>query len=179
MQHKKRRVSDIPGLEDFFEYYVTTDGKIYSMKGKTPREIKQVYLTRKGSYRIVKLSNRGKVRNFYVHRLVAQLFILNPNQSWGVEHINGDLDDNHVSNLRWIGKRISKDSDELDTERIFLGKEISDYIKQVHEASLIKGINVPAEIDFFHGMINQALEEYINRYGLRKIMYGLQNTNSV
>lgn len=175
MEMRPRRVSEISGFEDYFEYFVTTDGEVYSMKGKSKRKIKETYLTREGSYKIVKLSNRGKVRNFYVHRLVAQLYILNPDDCWGVEHINGNLNDNHVSNLRWIGRKIDKNSNELNTDRIYLGREISDYIKLVHKASLMKGINVPAEVDFFQGMINEALEEYINRYGLRKIMYSLQS----
>jgi len=43
----------------------------------------------------------------YVHRLVAQHFIDNPNDFRYVTHIDGDLSNNHVDNLEWIpgGKR--------------------------------------------------------------------------
>ena len=174
-----RKVSEIPGMEDYDAYFVTISGEVYSTKHNKIRKIKPGFLTNKNSYQIVKLSDgRGNVKNFYVHRLVAQLFILNPNKSWGVEHINGDLTDNSVDNLRWIGKRISKDSDELDTDRIYLGREISDMIKLVHKASIQKGIPVPGEIEFFNGMINESLEEFVNRYGLRKTMYQMQNSAS-
>jgi hypothetical protein len=75
-----------------------------------------------------------------------------------------------------MGRKISKDSDELDSERIYLGKEVSDYIKLVHHASVHKGIPIPGELDFFHGVINQALEDYVNTFGLKKTMYLLENS---
>jgi hypothetical protein len=174
-----RKVSEIPGMQDYYAYSVSVSGEVYSTKHRSIRRIKPGFLTDKNSYQIVKLSDgKGNVKNFYLHRLVAQLYILNPNHSWGVEHINGDLTDNSVDNLRWIGRRISKDSDELDSDRIYLGREISDYIKLVHKASLQKGIPVPGEIEFFNGMINESLEEFINRYGLRKTIYQIQNSHT-
>lgn len=174
-----RKVSEIKGMEEYDDYFVTVKGEVYSTKFNKIRKLTPGYLTTKGSYQIIRLTNKkGKVKNFYIHRLVAQLFLVNVNESWAVEHINGDLEDNSLENLRWMGRKISKDSDELDSDRIYLGKEVSDYIKLVHHASIQKGINVPGELDFFQGMINQALEEYINRYGLKKIIYQLENSSS-
>ena len=40
----------------------------------------------------------------YVHRLVAQNFMENPNQLRFVEHIDGDRENNHVDNLQWTAK---------------------------------------------------------------------------
>jgi hypothetical protein len=172
-----RKVSEIEGLEDYEDYFVTIKGEVYSSKYNKIRKLKPSYLTTKGSYQIVRLCDgKGKVKNFYIHRLVAQLFLINVNESWAVEHINGNLEDNSVENLRWMGRKISKDSDELDTDKIYLGKEISDYIKLVHHASVHKGIPVPGKLEFFHGVINQALEDYVNRFGLKKTMYLLENS---
>ena len=38
----------------------------------------------------------------YVHRLVAQTWIPNPNYYREVNHINGNKDDNSVENLEWV-----------------------------------------------------------------------------
>ena len=177
MKITSRKVSEIEGLEEYKDYFVTVDGDVYSSKFNKIRKLKQGYLTTKGSYQIIRLCNgKGKVKNFYINRLIAQLFLINVNESWAVEHINGNLEDNYVKNLRWMGRKISKDSDELDSERIYLGKEVSDYIKLVHHAAIQKGIKVPEKLDFFQGVINQALEDYVNTFGLKKTMYQIENS---
>src|SRR5688572_14449095 len=38
---------------------------------------------------------------FSVHRLVAQVFIDNPNNKLNVDHIDNDISNNHFNNLRW------------------------------------------------------------------------------
>ena len=40
----------------------------------------------------------------YVHRLVAEAFIPNPNNLSDVDHIDCNKSNNHVSNLRWVSR---------------------------------------------------------------------------
>ena len=41
----------------------------------------------------------------YVHRLVAETFIPNPDNKPEVDHINTDRCDNDVNNLRWVTRK--------------------------------------------------------------------------
>lgn len=86
-------------LQAYPGYYVTPTGKVYSTlskftclkPGKKP-----------GGYRFVGLTDFSGRRCYeMVHRLVAAIFIPNPDHRAAVNHKNGDKDDNHVSNLEW------------------------------------------------------------------------------
>ena len=52
-------------------------------------------------YCFVVLRKDGKGTQIYVHRLVAQAFIPNPDNLPVVDHINGSKTDNRACNLRW------------------------------------------------------------------------------
>lgn len=52
-------------------------------------------------YLIVGLRNKTKKKNHYVHRLVAEAFIPNPDNAPVVNHLDFNKKNNHVSNLEW------------------------------------------------------------------------------
>lgn len=43
-----------------------------------------------------------KCKTYYIHRLVAETFIPNPENKPAIDHIDRNRDNNDVSNLRWV-----------------------------------------------------------------------------
>lgn len=56
------------------------------------------------SYMAVCLHNTHGRKKVYVHRIVAESFLPNPNKLPEVNHINGIKSDNRVENLEWVSK---------------------------------------------------------------------------
>jgi hypothetical protein len=169
-----KELSQLPGMDEYTGYYIDIRGHLYSTKYNKCNRIK-TYKTKRGkrTYLLAQLTNgKGRRSSFYLHRLVALAFLPNPDNSWGIEHIDGNIENNSIENLRWIRKK----REGLTKNQLNLSEEMSDYIKLVHYSAVLKGIPVPTDYEFFHGMLNESLEEFINRYGLRKTMYQLQNS---
>lgn len=74
------------------------DGYTYPYKGR----ILRTNLNKQVIYPQVRLWKDNKGTWFYIHRLVAQAFIPNPNNLPEVNHIDGNKTNNHVSNLEWV-----------------------------------------------------------------------------
>lgn len=81
------------------DYRVSNLGNVESFKYGSWRPMKKTKLKR--GYLYVGLCFNNKVKNKYVHRLVAQYFIENPLNKLTVNHINGNKEDNRVENLEW------------------------------------------------------------------------------
>jgi hypothetical protein len=94
-----------------FEHYLVDEfGNVYntinSRRNKllNPKRIKS-WSNKNTGYSQVVLRNtlKGiKAKALYVHRLVAEAYIPNPNNLPQVNHINGVKNDNRVSNLEWV-----------------------------------------------------------------------------
>lgn len=85
----------IPG----YHYSVSSDGEIKN--DLTQKIMRPNYIGRGREYQSVALRNEHGVKKFYVHRLVAQAFVENPDRKEQVNHIDGDKSNNLASNLEW------------------------------------------------------------------------------
>ena len=80
-------------------YNSGTKNGLYTIHEKI---IKQRINKKRHGYCELSLHKNGKEKRFKVHRLVAEAFIPNPNNLPEVNHIDGNKENNTLSNLEWV-----------------------------------------------------------------------------
>jgi hypothetical protein len=161
-------LSAVETLEDFDKYAVDKNGNVYSFKHKNMKILKPGWKHKKRGYPFVRLCDKyGNKKNFYVNRLIALAYIPTDDITLEVRHKNDNCYDNRVENLVW---GFSPKIKEQAIEGYWLDKNLFEKIQQVHSASIRKGLKVPNSYEFTNKMINDAMNQYINQYGLRKVM---------
>ena len=85
-------------IQGFENYLVSSLGNVKTVKGN----FKKVVYDNKNSYGYVELWKNNKGKKFRIHRLVAETFIPNYDNKEQVNHIDGDKNNNCVSNLEWV-----------------------------------------------------------------------------
>lgn len=92
---------DLKDITGYPNYACTRDGRVFSKKS-------DIFLKQGMSYgyKRINLSRSGNKRTYYVHRIVAQTFIDNPNpDNCVVNHKDGNKINNHVDNLEWCTQK--------------------------------------------------------------------------
>lgn len=91
-------------IKDFPNYLVTSHGRVLSLKDNHGKDrIKELKGSKNnGGYFLVSLHSDTNKTSAFIHRLVAQAFIPNPNNKTQVNHIDENKTNNHVSNLEWV-----------------------------------------------------------------------------
>lgn len=88
-------------IDGYENYSVSSEGRVRN--DKTGKILKGIN-NGKG-YKYVTLCKNGKKKNFLVHQLVAQVFLLNHENKPFVDHINCVRGDNRAENLRWCSQK--------------------------------------------------------------------------
>lgn len=81
-------------------YEISTLGRVKSFKAKTEKIL--IPTKDRYGYFSVRLCKNGIIKRFKVHRLVACVFIKNPNNYTDVNHKDGNKANNTLENLEWV-----------------------------------------------------------------------------
>ena len=96
---------DVVGFEGL--YQISNIGRVRSLnyaKKKGNVRVMKPYLNKQGYWRINFPKGNKKLIHKFIHTLVAEAFIPNPENKPEVDHINTIPSDNRVCNLRWVTK---------------------------------------------------------------------------
>lgn len=104
-------------IPDFAGYFASKDGKIYSTLAKgcrnrydlskriEPKEL-NYRETKTGYLRVyMRRESTNKREDVYVHRIIASLFIPNPNNFTDVNHKDSNPKNNNINNLEWLSHK--------------------------------------------------------------------------
>ena len=91
MTEELKDIKDYEGL-----YAITRDGNVWSYKSNKFLKHKLA----RGYHQVI-LCKEGKGKTYYIHRLVAKVFIPNPDNLPQVNHKDEDKSNNCVENLEW------------------------------------------------------------------------------
>ncbi len=150
-------------IEDFPNYAVSNKGFIY--RGVKHGFLETSYFQfrmktykNKNGFHTVQLSNRGKRKLFFVHRLVGEYFVENKNNGRYLLHIDGNRDNNRCENLKWVSipqrkKKMVKRTRKKDILSITVDPDLKEKILEKAEK---KGMTVSQ-------LIREVLKNYIRK----------------
>lgn len=98
----------------FSQYCVSSKGRVFSKYRN--RLIKPI--VRKDGYVFLTLNKKGKQYNKFLHRLVAEAFILNLSNYKQVNHKDEDKTNNCVENLEWCNSKYNMNYGKKAKQRI-------------------------------------------------------------
>lgn len=93
-------MKDIKGYEGL--YAVTSCGKVWSYRKKIflkPR------INKSGYCQVSLYKDRENIKHPYVHRLVADAYLVKPDESYEVNHKDQNRENNCVNNLEWVSHK--------------------------------------------------------------------------
>jgi len=81
-------------------YLISKEGQIYSIKTNKIK-VSEIY---QNGYCRIEICNENGNKKFYIHRLVAEVYIPNPNNYNQVNHKDLNKHNNNINNLEWCNE---------------------------------------------------------------------------
>lgn len=155
--YKDREIwASIKGFEGLYE--ISNYGNVRSLKYGKIKYLKPAK-NNKGYYQ-VQLWKNGILKNFKIHRLVANAFIENPNNYPQINHKDENKTNNKVENLEWCDNRYNK--------RFSNAKQVMGISKDGRRTILLEAVNDGELLGFSNGNIANAANGKFNKKGSHK-----------
>lgn len=124
----------IPNVQGCSKYHISKDGELYSIFSGTRKVVKPVIRSNGYVHNLLTNDNGNKVK-FYRHRLVATVYIPNPDNKPQVCHKDNNPLNNNVGNLYWGTREDNMRQCISDNRFYFVGKYRK---KSVDESGIVK-----------------------------------------
>lgn len=126
-------------IEDYPNYMVSNMGRVKSLnyhRTGVERILKDD--KKRNGYLYVVLSKNGKNKKYYIHRLVAQAFLDNPNNFLEVNHIDEDKTNNKIENIEYCDRSYNMNYGTRNKKSILQFTKEGEFIRKWDSATQVE-----------------------------------------
>lgn len=124
----------------------------------------------KNGYRYVTLYHKNQAKKLYIHRLLAELYIPNPENKRTVNHIDGNKQNNCLTNLEWAtdGENIKHAYD----NGLNYGTKITNEVREVLYNRFMNGESmehISKDYEFNNVTVSNRIRQYVKEHNLSDV----------
>ena len=158
----------IPGWEEYYE--VNEFGEV---RNKITKHIIIGDINSAGYQRVALYKNGEQGKKYFRHRLVACLFLPNPQNLPEVNHIDGNKTNNHVDNLEWCNRI----KNEHHARKKYKGLYKPFYV--IYENDSRVDFEFTPELAKELGVTNRTIRNFLQKRSHNYTSYGIKEINYV